>query len=70
MMGVSNQLGYANDAKVACGSTYNPTIADNIDNRIAQFENEIIRLKAVKAKLESGDIASIPIQDLRNAMSY
>ena len=70
MMESCNQLVNAVDARVACGQLHNPTVAENIDNRIAQFENEIIRLKAVKAKLESGDIASIPIQDLRNAMSY
>lgn len=56
--------------KAAQCAVHNPTVAENIDNRIAFHSDEILRLKAVKAKLETGDIASIPINDLRNAMSY
>lgn len=65
-----SQLGYVNEGKLASYQVHNPTVAENIDNRIAMHEAEIVRLRNVKAKLESGDIASIPIQDLRSAMSY
>lgn len=49
---------------------HNPTLAENIDQRIAMMEEQVKRLKSVKEKLASGSMLDVPIDDLRFAMSY
>jgi uncharacterized small protein (DUF1192 family) len=50
---------------------HNPTLAQNIDQRIAAMKSQVERLERVKALLaEPAGILNVPIDDLRFAMSY
>lgn len=49
-------------------ATRNTTVAENIDNRIEQLEEQVARLKAVKTKLSSGSILDVSLDDLAMAM--
>ena len=44
------------------------TVAENIDNRIASLLEQIARLQKVKAKLSSGSILDVSLEDLNMAM--
>ena len=46
----------------------NTTIAENIDNRISQLEEQVARLKVVKQKLSTGSILDVALDDLQMAM--
>ena len=46
----------------------NTTVAENIDNRVASLQQQIERLQAVKAKLATGSILDVPLEDLQMAM--
>lgn len=48
-----------------------PTLAENIDLRIARLKNEVTRLERVKVLLsEPTGLLNVPIDDLRFAMNY
>lgn len=49
---------------------HSPTLAENIDNRIASMEDQIKRLTKVRGLLAEGRILDVPIEDLRFAMNY
>jgi ferritin-like metal-binding protein YciE len=57
-------------AKMAADVRHNPTLAQNIEQRIAMLEDQVTRLKSVKEKLSTGSILDVPIDDLRFAMNY
>lgn len=50
------------------GIDYNPTVGENIDNRIAQLKSEIKRLEESKEQL--GPLLPMKISAIRNAMNY
>lgn len=52
------------------GKLHSPTLAENIDNRIASMEEQIKRLTRVRSLLAEGRILDVPIEDLRFAMNY
>lgn len=52
------------------GVMHNPTLAENIDQRINQLESQVERLKRVKTTLTTGSMLDVPIEDLRFAMNY
>lgn len=57
--------------KMAADIRHNPTLAQNIDQRIAMLEQQVGRLTRVKALLaEPAGILNVPIDDLRFAMNY
>lgn len=56
--------------KMLADVRHNPTLAENIDQRIAAMEDQVRRLKSVKDKLATGSMLDVPIDDLRFAMSY
>lgn len=49
---------------------HNPTIRQNLDQRIAMHRAAITRLEATKAKMEASNLLDVPIGDLREAMNY
>ena len=63
----SNMLGQAQMA-ISKEQLYNPTVGENLERRIAQLEVELARLK--EARVTLGPLASMRIQDLRDAMQY
>lgn len=65
------QMGKAQSALVggsALISSRNVTVAENIDNRIANLREQIERLEAVKEKLAHGSILDVSLEDLSMAM--
>lgn len=50
------------------GQDYNPTVGENLDNRIAALETELARLKASRESL--GPLLAMRIRDIRDAMSF
>jgi len=46
----------------------NPTLRENIDQKIQYYKDEIVRLEAVKEKLPQ--LLDINLRDLREAMQY
>lgn len=60
----------ADKQTAACGVMHNPTLAENIDQRINQLESQVERLKRVKTTLATGSMLDVPIEDLRFAMNY
>ncbi|MES2323266.1 MAG: hypothetical protein V4633_13460 [Pseudomonadota bacterium] len=57
-------------AKMCTEVRHNPTLAENIDQRINMLEDQVRRLKSVKEKLSTGSMLDVPIDDLRFAMNY
>ena len=56
-------------AKLArSGVDYNPTVEENIDGKIEQYEREIARLK--QSKEELAPLLKMRIRDIRQAMDY
>jgi hypothetical protein len=47
---------------------HNPTVGDNIDEKIRYYESEIARLKQSKADL--APLLKMRIRDIRQAMDY
>jgi|GEM_PF-6235296 len=47
---------------------HNPTVEDNIDEKIRYFESEIVRLKQSKEDL--APLLKMRIRDIRQAMEY
>lgn len=71
------EKGYALDGMAAAGQMqvgvkidHNPTIRQNLDQRIAMHKAAITRLEATKARLEASNLLDVPIGDLREAMNY
>lgn len=62
-----NRISTACEAKVAA-QEYNPTVGENLDNRIKQVEAELARLKASREAL--GPLLNMCIRDIRDAMSF
>lgn len=52
----------------AVAQEYNPTVGENLDNRIASLRAELTRLEAAKESL--GPLLNMRIRDVRDAMSY
>ena len=50
------------------GITHNPTVEENIDNRIRAFKEEIARLE--QSKIDLQPLLKMRIQDIRSAMDY
>jgi hypothetical protein len=50
------------------GFDYNPTVEENIDGKIEQYEREIARLK--QSKEELAPLLKMRIRDIRQAMEY
>lgn len=65
--GFSTQRQY--DVKMI-GESGVPTVRENIENRIARAEAQVIRLKETKAKMEKSGLLDLRISDLREAMDY
>jgi hypothetical protein len=72
-------LNYQMEAKAQCEGAISrgpvdrpsPTLAENIDYRIASLQNQVERLQKVKQLLASpAGLLSVPIEDLRFAMNY
>jgi|GEM_PF-3787866 len=59
-----------NAKMAACKGMQSPTLSENIEQRIAMLEQQVERLKNVKAKLLTGSMLDVPIEDLRFAMNY
>jgi hypothetical protein len=72
----SNAIGYCTSdrgliEKMVSDVRHNPTLAQNIDQRIAMLEQQVDRLTRVKVLLaEPAGILNVPIDDLRFAMNY
>lgn len=49
--------------------TYNPTIRENLDNRIAEHKKIIEELERIKAAMPE-NLVDMKIQDLRQAMQF
>lgn len=49
---------------------YNPTVRENIDNRIRGMQTEVERLQTVRVKLEKSGLLDVPIRDLQEAMRF
>ena len=49
-------------------SDRNPTVAENVDDKIAHLKQEIERLEA--SKLELAPLMGMRIRDIREAMNY
>lgn len=47
---------------------YNPTVEDNIDEKIRYYEAELVRLK--KSKEDLAPLLKMRIRDIRQAMEY
>lgn len=47
---------------------HNPTVEDNIDEKIRYYESEIVRLK--KSKEDLAPLLKMRIRDIRLAMDY
>ena len=47
---------------------HNPTVGDNIDEKIRYYESEIVRLKQSKEDL--APLLKMRIRDIRQAMEY
>lgn len=63
--------GYANELAVnqkISMAHQNTTVAQNIDNRIEQLQEQIDRLETVKVKLMGGSILDVSLNDLQMAM--
>jgi prefoldin subunit 5 len=67
--------GYAEEAKRAMvgaqrlvGIDHNPTVEENIDEKIRYYESEIARLKQSKEDLSP--LLKMRIRDIRQAMEY
>jgi UDP:flavonoid glycosyltransferase YjiC (YdhE family) len=54
--------------KAIAPQDYNPTVGENLDDRIKQVEAELARLKASRETL--GPLLQMRIRDIRDAMSY
>jgi hypothetical protein len=50
------------------GIDHNPTVEDNIDEKIRYYESEIVRLKQSKEDL--APLLKMRIRDIRQAMDY
>jgi hypothetical protein len=50
------------------GIGHNPTVEENIDNRIRAFKEEIVRLE--QSKIDLQPLLKMRIQDIRSAMDY
>lgn len=50
------------------GMDHNPTVGDNIDEKIRYYESEIARLKQSKEDL--APLLKMRIRDIRQAMDY
>jgi hypothetical protein len=50
------------------GIDHNPTVEDNIDEKIRYYESEIVRLKQSKEDL--APLLKMRIRDIRQAMEY
>ncbi len=53
---------------IAKGIDHNPTVGDNIDEKIRYYESEIVRLKQSKEDL--APLLKMRIRDIRQAMDY
>jgi len=53
---------------IARGIEHNPTVEENIDNRIHICEMEIARLK--QSKVDLSPLLKMRIRDIRSAMDY
>ena len=53
---------------LARGIAHNPTVEENIDNRIRAFKEEIARLE--QSKIDLQPLLKMRIQDIRSAMDY
>lgn len=55
-------------ALAAGGHALNPTLRENIDQKVQWHKDEIERLEAIKAKLPT--LLDVNLRDLREAMNY
>jgi hypothetical protein len=51
-------------------SSYNPTVRENIDNRIKAAVAQVERLQTVRSQMEKSGLLDIPIGDLQEAMRF
>ncbi len=70
MYGANQIIGaeQAKQASIAREVDYDPTVGENLDQRIAHLEHELARAKASKESL--GPLLNMKIRDLRRAMDY
>ena len=64
-------VGDYNAKQVAVSAMRSLTVGENIDQRIADLEDQVVRLKRVREQLQSPTgLLGVSIQDLRYAMNY
>lgn len=49
---------------------HNPTIEENITNRIKYYQEEIAKLEKIKAQLSTTGFLGVRIHDLREALQF
>lgn len=61
---------YAGDKLATIGGSQmmNPTLRENIDQKIQYMKDEIVRLEAIKEKLPN--LLDVNLRDLREAMNF
>lgn len=63
-----NEITIRQSASLMQAADYNPTVGENLDNRIANLKAELARLEASKETL--GPLLNMRIRDIRDAMNY
>ena len=59
---------YAAEAQLMKGIDHNPTVEENIDNRIHALKMELARLE--QSKIDLQPLLKMRIRDIRSAMDY
>ena len=71
MKNYQNVLSPVSSAEMSLGNAsqmMNPTLRENIDQKIQYMKDEIVRLEAIKEKLPN--LLDVNLRDLREAMNF